>query len=117
VKAVREAIEAVGARLLFLPPDSPDLNPIEPFFAKRKALLRTAARRTIDALCNAIASALDAFSPDQCRNPSPTPAIHTRRKTGPRSVNRQLPAVIRPAPSPAPRSRARRRFFVCVSDS
>jgi hypothetical protein len=49
-------------------PASPDLNPIEQFFAKLKALLRTAARRTIDGLCNAIGSALDAFSPDQCRN-------------------------------------------------
>ena len=45
VKGVREAIEAVGARLLFLPPYSPDLNPIEQLFAKLKALLRTAARR------------------------------------------------------------------------
>jgi len=50
VKGVREAIEAAGARLLFLPPYSPDLNPIEKFFAKLKSLLRTAARRTVDAL-------------------------------------------------------------------
>jgi transposase len=68
VKGVREAIEAAGARLLFLPPYSPDLNPIEQFFAKLKALLRTAARRTVDALWNAIGTALDAFTPDECRN-------------------------------------------------
>ena len=68
VKGVREAIEAVGARLLFLPPYSPDLNPIEQLFAKLKALLRTAARRTVDGLWNAIGSALNAFKPAECRN-------------------------------------------------
>lgn len=68
VKGVREAIEAAGARLLFLPPYSPDLNPIEQLFAKLKALLRTAARRTIDGLWHAIGSALNAFHPDECRN-------------------------------------------------
>ncbi len=68
VKGVREAIEAAGARLLFLPPYSPDLNPIEQLFAKLKALLRTAARRTVDGLWNAIGSALNAFHPDECRN-------------------------------------------------
>jgi transposase len=61
-------VAAVGARLLFLPPCSPDLNPIEQFFAKLKALLRTAARRTVNGLWNAIGSALDAFSPAECRN-------------------------------------------------
>jgi transposase len=68
VKGVREAIEAVGARLLFLPPYSPDLNPIEQLFAKLKAMLRTAARRTVDGLWNAIGNSLDAFRPDECRN-------------------------------------------------
>lgn len=68
VKGVRDAIEAAGAHLLFLPPYSPDLNPIEQFFAKLKALLRTAARRTVDGLWNAIGSALPTFSPDECRN-------------------------------------------------
>jgi transposase len=68
VKGVREAIEAVGARLLFLPPYSPDLNPIEQFFAKLKTLLRTAARRTVDGLWDAIGTALDAFSPSECHN-------------------------------------------------
>jgi transposase len=66
VKGVREAIEARGARLLYLPPYSPDLNPIELVFAKLKALLRTAARRTVDALWRAIGHALDAFSPAEC---------------------------------------------------
>jgi len=68
VEGVREAIEAKGARLLYLPPYSPDLNPIEQVFAKLKALLRTAARRTVDALWRAIGQALDAFSPAECTN-------------------------------------------------
>lgn len=68
MKGVHDAIEAAGAHLLFLPPYSPDLNPIEQFFAKLKALLRTAARRTVDGLWNAIGSALPTFSPDECRN-------------------------------------------------
>jgi transposase len=66
VKGVREAIEARGARLLYLPPYSPDFNPIELAFAKLKALLRTAARRTVDALWRAIGHALDAFTPSEC---------------------------------------------------
>src|ERR1700691_3082346 len=68
VAGVRTAIESAKARLLYLPSYSPDLNPIEQWFAKLKALLRKAAARTFDALINAIASALDAFSPDQCAN-------------------------------------------------
>ena len=66
VEGVRDAIEARGARLLYLPPYSPDLNPIEQTFAKLKALLRTAATRTVDALWQAIGQALDAFSPAEC---------------------------------------------------
>ena len=66
VQGVRDAIEARGARLLYLPPYSPDLNPIEQAFAKLKALLRTAATRTVDALWQAIGQALDAFSPAEC---------------------------------------------------
>jgi transposase len=66
VKGVRAAIAAAGAELLYLPPYSPDLNPIEQAFAKLKALLRTAARRTVDALWRAIGHALDAFSPAEC---------------------------------------------------
>jgi transposase len=66
VKGVRAAIEAAGAELLYLPPYSPDLNPIELAFAKLKALLRTAARRTVDPLWHAIGHALDAFSAAEC---------------------------------------------------
>ena len=66
VKGVREAIEARGGRLRYLPPYSPDFNPIELAFAKLKALLRTAARRTVDTLWHTIGHALDAFSPAEC---------------------------------------------------
>lgn len=65
---VRALIEAVGATLLYLPPYSPDFNPIENAFAKFKALLRKAAARTVDALWQAIAQLLDAFSPPECTN-------------------------------------------------
>ena len=68
VAGVRAAIQARGARVLYLPPYSPDLNPIEQAFAKLKTLLRTAARRTVDALWNAIGHALDAFTPTECAN-------------------------------------------------
>jgi transposase len=63
---VREAIEAAGATLLYLPPYSPDLNPIEHAFAKLKALLRKAAERSIDALWTRIGTLLDDFTPQQC---------------------------------------------------
>ena len=66
VPGVREAIQAVGASLLYLPPYSPDLNPIEQMFAKLKALLRKAAERSIDGLWNAIGQLLDTFPADQC---------------------------------------------------
>jgi transposase len=68
VAGVREAIEARGASLLYLPPYSPDLNPIEHAFAKFKGHLRKAAARTIDALWHAIADAIRAFSSDECAN-------------------------------------------------
>lgn len=68
VVGVREAIETVGARLIYLPPYSPDFNPIEKAFAKLKALLRKAAARTVGALWDAIADALRAFTPAECRN-------------------------------------------------
>jgi len=68
VDGVRQAIQARGAGLLYLPPYSPDFNPIEQLFAKLKALLRKAATRTRDALWAAIAQFLDAFSPHECRN-------------------------------------------------
>lgn len=64
---VREAIEAVGARLVYLPPYSPDLNPIELAFAKFKALLRRAAARTVEELDRAIAKLLSHFHPQECQ--------------------------------------------------
>jgi transposase len=62
----RVLIEAAGAELLFLPPYSPDLNPIELAFAKLKELLRKAAARTRDALWALIGALLDAFTPEEC---------------------------------------------------
>src|SRR5215208_2296142 len=67
-KAVRQLIRAAGAKLLFLPKYSPDLNPIEQVFAKLKHLLRKASARTIEAVCAAIGQLLGAFSPDECAN-------------------------------------------------
>ncbi len=64
----RQIIEARGAEFLFLPPYSPDLNPIEMLFAKLKAMLRKAALRTIDALWEWIGQNLDAFKPQECSN-------------------------------------------------
>lgn len=68
VAGVREAIEATGAALRYLPPYSPDLNPIEKLFAKLKALLRKAAKRSIDALWKEIGGLLNTFSPEECMN-------------------------------------------------
>src|SRR5262249_2167210 len=67
---VREAIASAGARLLFLPPYSPDFNPIENAFSKLKALLRAKAERTITALWNAAGSVLDRFTPAECAETS-----------------------------------------------
>ena len=66
--AVRAAIEAAGAELTFLPPYSPDFNPIENAFSKLKAILRKAAARTIDDLWRVIGEAIDAFTPSECQN-------------------------------------------------
>jgi transposase len=66
VAGVREAIEAAGASLMYLPPYSPDRNPIEMMFSKLKTLLRKAAERSIDALWTTIGALLDQFPPDQC---------------------------------------------------
>jgi transposase len=66
--AVRRAIEAAGAKLLYLPPYSPDFNPIENAFAKLKALLRKAAERTVGALWDRIGILLDTFTPSECAN-------------------------------------------------
>ena len=66
--AIRKAIRDAGARLFFLPPYSPDLNPIEQVFAKLKTLLRKADERTIDATWRRIGKLLDRFSPQECAN-------------------------------------------------
>ena len=67
-QAVRRAIRKVGAKLFFLPPYSPDLNPIEQVFAKLKTLLRKADERTVEATWRRIGQVLDAFSPVECAN-------------------------------------------------
>ena len=64
----RELIEAAGASLLYLPPYSPDFNPIEKAFAKLKALLRKTAARTVQALWAAIGRLVDDFTPAECAN-------------------------------------------------
>ena len=68
VTGVRQAIEARGASLIYLPPYSPDLNPIEQAFAKLKALLRKAAPRTVESLWSVIGESLSAFPPNECAN-------------------------------------------------
>jgi transposase len=67
VAGVREAIEAAGAKVVYLPPYSPDLNPIELVFSKLKWLLRSAQARTVDALHSLLGTLLDHFPPDECR--------------------------------------------------
>jgi transposase len=67
-KAVRRAIRAVGAKLLFLPAYSPDLNPIEQVFAKLKTLLRKAEERTVEATWMRIGRLLDCFTASECAN-------------------------------------------------
>jgi len=65
-KAVRRAIRNVGARLVFLPKYSPDLNPIEQVFAKFKTLLRKAGARSYEAVCQASAQILTQYQPEEC---------------------------------------------------
>lgn len=67
-KAVRRLIRAAGAKLIFLPKYSPDLNPIEQVFAKLKHLLRKAAARTVEAVCTAVGQLLGTFTADECAN-------------------------------------------------
>ncbi len=67
-KRARQLIEAAGAQLLFLPPYSPDFNPIEKAFAKLKALLRKAAERSVDDLWLTIGSISKTFTPQECGN-------------------------------------------------
>ena len=68
VVGIREAIEAVGAELRYLPPYSPDLNPIELVFSKLKKLLRDGAARTVDKLWELCGRSLDQFTEHECRN-------------------------------------------------
>ena len=68
VGGVREAITAVGATVVYLPPYSPDLNPMEKFFAKRKTLLRKAATRSVAALWKEIGTLLATLTPEECSN-------------------------------------------------
>ena len=65
---IRAAVDLVGAQLRFLPPYSPDFNPIELAFAKLKAFLRAARPRTFDHVCELLATALRLFTPSECRN-------------------------------------------------
>jgi transposase len=67
-QAVRKAIRTAGAKLFFLPPYSPDLNPIEQVFAKLKTLLRKAEERTVEATWQRIGTLLNAFAPHECSN-------------------------------------------------
>ena len=67
-QAIRAALTAVGAKLFFLPPYSPDLNPIEQVFSKLKTLLRKAAERTVTATWQRVGALLDEFTPQECAN-------------------------------------------------
>jgi transposase len=77
--AVCQAIAAAGARLLYLPPYSPDFNPIENAFAKLKALLRKAAEPTVDGLWDAIGHIIDLFTPSECKDLPEGPTVNRER--------------------------------------
>jgi transposase len=68
VAGVRQAIEAAGATVVYLPPYSPDFNPIEQVFAKLKWLIRSAKERTVDGLWTLLGTLIDRFPPNECRN-------------------------------------------------
>jgi len=68
VAGVKEAIESVGAEVLYLPSYSPDLNPIENVFSKLKTLVRKAKMRTVDDLWNKLGELCDIFAPEECKN-------------------------------------------------
>ena len=72
VAGVKDAIATAGASLLYLPPYSPDLHPIEKLFAKLKALLRKAAKRSVEALWNEIGERLNTLSSTECANYFPS---------------------------------------------
>ncbi len=67
-QAIRRAIRAAGAKLFYLPPYSPDLNPIEQVFAKLKHLMRKASERTVEATWQRIGTLLESFQPNECAN-------------------------------------------------
>lgn len=67
-EGVRHAIESAGCRLLYLPPYSPDFNPIEKAFAKLKAVLRAKAERTVEALWDTVGQIVTMFEPQECAN-------------------------------------------------
>ncbi len=96
VAGVREAIEARGASLIYLPPYSPDLNPIEQAFAKLKALLRKAAPRTVETLWAVIGKALAAFSPPNAQTTSQMPAIDGQLESA-LEIKAQPPLMVRGA--------------------
>jgi transposase len=100
VDGVRALIEAVGARLVYLPPYSPDLNPIEMIFAKLKALLRKAAARTRDALWSRISEALQAFTTRECANCFPTRRLCAMIAA--RCSREETPSIDRRAGNPEP---------------
>ena len=68
VAGVKEAIESVGAKVIYLPPYSPDLNPIENVFSKLKTLVRKAKLRNVEELWSKLGKLCDVFSPDECKN-------------------------------------------------
>jgi putative transposase len=68
VTGIRECLEAAGMKLLYLPPYSPDFNPIELVFSKLKSLLRRAEARSFDAICDALKTILEKFKPAECQN-------------------------------------------------
>ena len=81
-RALRHLIKAVGARLWYLPPYSPDLNPIEQTFAKIKHWMRAAQKRNIDDVCHHIGSLVTTISPTECSNYLQTPVtLPSKRET------------------------------------
>jgi transposase len=100
VAGVREAIEARGASLLFLPPYSPDLNPIEQVFAKLKALIRRAEPRTRERLWKTIRMTLDRFAPAEAATISPTQATDKPSETALAIDSDQDPCGLPPSGDP-----------------
>ena len=81
VAGVKEAIESVGAKVLYLPPYSPDLNPIEMVFSKMKTLVRKAKLRKVEDLWKKLGELCDAFSPEECQKYFKHAGYHWNLKT------------------------------------